>query len=100
MAGWSLVGRSGRGSLACASLPVASAIPQGAPVMDTTQAQPTAPVPSDPAYPRRATQAACPVCDRPGWVIDLPDGGTVTLHSAQSTAVGRPIIDDACWTRE
>jgi hypothetical protein len=71
--------------------------------MDTTQAQPlqpTAQATGDPAVPLRGTQAACPVCDRPGWIIDRRDGGTVTLHSEQSTADGQPIIDDACWTRE
>jgi hypothetical protein len=68
--------------------------------MDTTPAQPTAQAPGDSAYPRRDTQAACPVCGRPGWIFDLRTGGTVTLHSERSTATGQPIIDDACWTRE
>lgn len=71
--------------------------------MDPTHAQPrqpTAPATGYPTVPRRGTQAACPVCDRPGWIIDLRDGGTVTLHSEQSTPDGQPIIDDACWTSE
>lgn len=67
--------------------------------MDSTPAQPTAQAPGYPAYPRRDTQAACPVCDRPGWVIDWR-GGTVTLHSARSTATGQPIIDEVCWARD